>query len=293
LLDRITTSGSHAPVVLMTSPIGILTRCAALTFPALRIAGICELPWATLLHVAHRTSASVSRLETRYVGVNHIGWFTSIRDESRDIVAEYARTLTDAKFPSREFVERTGTVPLKYLRLHYDADGAVRDQVAGHARAEALAELERAARLSYAVGDGAEVLVTLAKRPAPWYEQAVAPYIAMLAGGRRDEVVFLTSRNAGYVPWLAEDDFLEIPHTAKAGRLGRVASLSSVPECVAPVLERFVAYERLASAAVRSRNRDAVADSLAAHPWCEDSSDLRGLTERVTQDYATVASART
>ena len=77
---------SRARVVLLTSPIGILTRACLDEFPTLDLAGICELPYVTLAGVAAGAGAELESIEFSYAGVNHLGWFPAIEERGRNLV---------------------------------------------------------------------------------------------------------------------------------------------------------------------------------------------------------------
>src|SRR5207253_409301 len=48
-LDQISRFSPNALVLMMSSPVGLLVRASMQRFPNLRLAGICELPWTTLI----------------------------------------------------------------------------------------------------------------------------------------------------------------------------------------------------------------------------------------------------
>jgi 6-phospho-beta-glucosidase len=172
----------HAPrarVILMTSPVGILTRCALFDFPDLWIAGVCELPWTTLSGACAVAAAGPDGATFEYAGVNHLGWFWNVFASGRDVVAAYAAARRDATdFPSSELIERLGAIPLKYLRLHYDAESVLRDQLASpRSRGRELLELQARADDVYRVADAPAIAALLRARATPWYEHAIAPLL--------------------------------------------------------------------------------------------------------------------
>jgi 6-phospho-beta-glucosidase len=282
LLASIVASGSKARVILLTSPIGVLTRAALDAYPQLQLVGICELPFVTLSEVAAATGASLDEVDFAYAGVNHLGWFTSIETGGRDLLDEYTQNAAERPFPSGSWLREHRVLPLKYLRLHYDRSHVVREQRASRPRGEALGELQQRAFAAYLEGDRTAIENALAQRSAPWYTHAVAPYLRGLAGDEIDTILFLTGRNDGYLPWFDADEVVEIPHRFVHGRLERTGSPARMPANVKALLDTLVAYERRAAAAVRARDAAGIEAALAAHPWVEASSGARTLAAAVT-----------
>ena len=95
-------------MLVLTSPVGILTRAALTAFPNLRSVGICELPWTTLRDCCRCFGVDPGSVEFTYYGVNHWGWFTSI-----------------VSAPVRSIVS---PLPLKYVNLLLDPETALRRQ---------------------------------------------------------------------------------------------------------------------------------------------------------------------
>ena len=106
--------------------------------------------------------------------------------------------------------------------------------------------------------------------PAPWYETAVAPMLAALAGRAVDPPLFLTAPNAGYLPEFGADDVIEIPHAARHGNLERIARRRPLAGWMHAELAALTRYERLAAEAVTARSPSRLAAALAAHPWVRD-----------------------
>lgn len=278
LLALVEARAPGATVVCLTAPLGILTHCARRARPALRFVGACELPFVTLRDACARTGADWRRAVFAYAGVNHLGWFDALACEGADLIARYAAARTGAAdFPSGQLVAALGAVPLKYLRLHYDRARVVEEQRRAAPRALALEALRAESLAAFAAGGPAEIRAALAHRPAPWYEAAVAPLLAALAGRSVETPLFLTTANAGYLAELPADAVVEIPHTARRGSLERMPRGAPLPAPLRAELAALTRYEQLAAAAVTARSPGLLADALAAHPWVEDRQAVPAL----------------
>jgi 6-phospho-beta-glucosidase len=265
----------HAPrarVVLMTSPVGVLTRCACDVFPDLWIAGICELPWTTLSGACAAAGADIRGAAFEYAGVNHLGWFWNVFASGRDVVAAYAAARREAiDFPSGALIERLGAIPLKYLRLHYDAVSVLRDQLASpRSRGRELLELQERAYEAYRGADAPAIDELLRARATPWYEHAIAPLLGGFGGVPTQLLFFLTVQNRGYSSGFDADDVLEIPHRFFDGALKPLARIGPIPDTICSPLDAFVTFERAASYAVENRDTAGLAEAVKRHPWVGD-----------------------
>jgi 6-phospho-beta-glucosidase len=251
LLATIARYNSRAFVLLLTSPLGILVRCARLAFPSLNVYGICELPWTALTELCAAAGTNPDRAKFAYTAVNHLGWFSDVRGNGATIVAA------------------DEVHPLKYVRL-YDAPAAVLcEQLASAPRAHTLAALADHAYAVYASGTEAAVLAALRRRPTPWYAHAVAPFLCSLAGTDTSVTYFLSAPNAGACPQFAADDILEFPFVVRDGKLQRRETLPFRRRDIIAKVRRLVKYERFAADAVLHRNQLKIAAALRAHPFLD------------------------
>ena len=224
LLATFADSAPNAIVLMMTSPVSLLVRCARECYPDINTVGICELPWATLQAVCERVEVAPDRVRFCYAGVNHLGYFYSILDGDRDLVREFAdRDTFGSGYPTPAQIERFGAVPLKYLRLHHESTAVVAEQRAASVpRGAELLDVQAHAFKALERGNRDKILAVLARRPTPWYDQAVAPLLSALIEGRSQTRFFLTVRNDEYYPNLEKSEIVEIPHVMVGGVLKTV-----------------------------------------------------------------------
>jgi len=222
----------RAQVLLITAPLGVLSRCAFESFADLQLYGICELPWTTLRKHCRSAAADPYRAVFRYLGVNHVGWFTSIEWSKHALLTE------PLALPG-------GCTP----------------------QGDDLPAIAARAFEAYESGDRDAILASLTARPAPWYEEAVSPFLQALAGRESSVPFFLTVRNRGYLSWLSDDDALEIPHLLDGREPRRIdAAPHDAPAPMRELLTQLVRYQRLASGAILRRDPDGFAEAARAHP---------------------------
>jgi alpha-galactosidase/6-phospho-beta-glucosidase family protein len=256
-------------VLLLTSPVGILTRCARQAYPQLRVYGICELPWTTLSDLcASRELAATASYA--YIAVNHLGWFSDLHCADRTIVHAAA------------------VHPLKYVRLHDAPADVLAEQRASLPRGRELEAVASSAFAAYEIGTPSAVLSALRRRRTPWYVDAVAPFLRALAGHDTGATFFLSAHNDGYCSIVGDDEIIEMPYVVRGGRLERRNARPWQPADVAATFAQLVNYERLAAAAILGRDVHALAAALRAHPWLQGIGDDDQLVADVIRPPATL-----
>ena len=269
IISTIASVCPQATVVVLSSPVTLFVRAARRLHPALETFGICELPWTTLQDLAGLLDAEATAIDFDYIGVNHLGWFSRLEYESRDLLEEYAaRPDCAAKWPSAELVSSCRAFPTKYLRLHYDRGKVLEEQRRlAISRAQSLARISLDAYRSFQSGNRSEILAALAHRPAPWYRHAVVPLL--VAHSRRDTPIplFLTSPNDANETAFPREDVLEIPTYVSAVSLCPKPCREPPPSQVLQTMNSFVAYERTATEALIQQSPERLRDALEMHPW--------------------------
>lgn len=278
----------HSPgarVVLLTAPLGVLARCLIDAFPGLEIVGLCELPTVVLNEI--QTTLGAAGFAAEYVGVNHLGWFTRITVYGEDALERYAPTRRTSVYPDERAVRLAKAVPLPYVRLQDRRVEVLEEQrSAALSRAAVLKKIAENTYEAFAHSEASEIRDALAQRPAPWYRYAVVPFIQALRADVSDHVFFLTTRNCGYLPELANDVVLEIPHRFVDGAFVAAPSVETIPPEIAEALRALVKYEAFASEVVRGRDRDRITHAIAAHPWVSGENVADALASKVLSSEA-------
>ena len=195
----------------MTSPVGVLTRCALDAFPDVRLAGICELPWTTLNDACNAVGIDGRDASFAYAGVNHLGWLWQVSAAGRDIVAAYGALRTDDDgFPQRVLIGRLQAIPLKYLRLHYETDAVLAEQRRlARPRGAALSSCSSAPD-AYRSADDRAIAAVLSNQHSLVRACRLSTHRIVVRRAGVDPVLPHPETEA--TPEFAADDVLEIPH---------------------------------------------------------------------------------
>jgi 6-phospho-beta-glucosidase len=264
VLKQVSTCAPAAFVLILSSPVGLLVRAAKQEFPSLQLAGICELPWTTLLETCRGAGCLSEDAQFDYFGINHLGWLYAVASGLGPIASR---------------------VPLKYRRLDDDQKNVVQEQrrAAGRPRGAVLEEISRCAFATYVNGTRADVRRFLEMRPTPWYRYGVGPFIAAMAGWPIRMPFFLSVSNAGLDPSFADDDVLEYAHSFEGNTPRRKVRFQNVPKELLDATSPFVEYERFGTVALLKRDFGYIEQALAAHPWVKTSGLARDMAADILE----------
>jgi 6-phospho-beta-glucosidase len=268
-------------------------RATNVIFPELCVVGVCELPWTTLKAVCDLLGTSPNTIRFDYAGINHVGWFYDIHLGSRDLVYEYCKALEHQRgFPTAGLIRQCSGVPLKYMRLHYEAADVLNEQrKRKQSRALKLQELSSFAFATYAAGDCDAVLGALRRRPAPWYEHCVGPLIRALTGERISTPFFLSTMRSEFDNEWMETDIFEMPCRYEGGSWSHIKPAGPVPVHIAKTLRLFVEYERIAAAAVIGRDLSLLEEAIRKHPWTGNQSVVCHIQRAIVEQPAATLGA--
>lgn len=284
LLATVASVCPNAAVLMLSSPVAILVGAARRVFPALCTFGICELPWTTLKEISALLKAEPTGIDFDYLGVNHLGWFYRMEFQGRDLLLEYiSQGFYDKKWPSSQLVASCGGIPTKYLRLHYDQQRVLKEQLECRvSRAEILKKISLESYRVFQSEGKQAILKALERRPAPWYDDAVVPFLLSLAGVAIAAPCFLTGPGALSESGLGSEDVLEVPTWVRPGKFLPKSCREPGPSHILETLRTFVAYERRATCAIVHQDARQMQNALEVHPWVSNSQLAAAITAVIT-----------
>jgi len=274
--------------------------------------GICDSPSGMLRDFAKLYRADPEEITSEYYGLNHLGYFSSIKLNGREILPELLNdprlfTDTDMRVFKPDLLQHMGCI-LNYFYYRQEAvDNILK---AGITRGEVIRDINKqmTAELSQMDidGDFDRCLKVFEK----WYGRREAAYMANETGVRRPEkewkfdifakddggyagvaLKYITTKlsghdsemilcvpNKGAIPELEDSDVVEITCDIKNGELipHRIENRS---EIAMELIRRVKVYERLASKAIREKSIGTAIDCLMVHPLVNSYSLAKELVE--------------
>jgi 6-phospho-beta-glucosidase len=307
-------------LVNLTNPAGMVTE-ALLPLLGDRVVGVCDSPLAIGRRVAGTLGVDVSSLHLEYGGLNHLGWLSAAWLDGRDVLPALladpaADAIEEVQLFGREALRPDGCIPNEYLYF-YERTAEVLANVGDGSdlRGAYLLEEQRqlAARIDEA-GTPAEALHAYRRSLGARNDSYMAVEAGVergngsdafaAAGGYHDmalsvleaiaadepAVHIVNTRNRGALPFLAEDDVVEVPAVVRAAGVFPLAA--RVPESRQALVERVKRYERATLAAIEAGSLPGARAALALHPLVpEHAVDriLAGYVERIPAFAAQLA----
>jgi 6-phospho-beta-glucosidase len=295
LIERV---APRATVINFTNPVGIVSQ-GLLNHSQINVLGVCDTPLETFETIAHALGRNPFQLQFDYLGLNHLGWVRSIRDQSGaellpNILSSpeiIQRCYRHGLFPS-EFIQRLGLLPTEYLYFYYFPQAAYKNtEKSGQSRGQAIAAMNT--RLFEKLAQAPETDLVdiyenyLRERNASYFSieatagekrrenqelysefsgyERIALLVLQALHSDKPSTIPLTVRNSGALKDLEPNDAVELPCQVSSSGV-QVLPVGYAPEVVRPLLLQVKEYERLTVRASVERSREAALAALVKNP---------------------------
>jgi len=295
LIERV---APRATVINFTNPVGIISQ-GLLNHSGVNLLGVCDTPLETFEAIAQALDRNPFGLHFDYLGLNHLGWVRSIRDEqgtellpkvlaSPEIIQKCYR---HGLFPAK-FIQQLGLLPTEYLYFYYFPQAAYENtKQSGQSRGQAIAAMN--ARLFHELAQAPEskrieiyedylrernasyfsIEATASKRRKESQElysefsgyERIALLVLQALHAEAPSLIPLTVRNGRALEDLRPDDAVELPCQVSS-RGVQVPPVGRAPETVRPLLLQVKEYERLAVRASVEHSREIALAALEKNP---------------------------
>lgn len=277
--------------------------------------GICDAPSGMLRSFALLYNASPDDISGEVYGLNHLSYFKSITLNGRDIMPELiendeAYIKTDMRYFDKDLLRDRKCVLNEYLYYFYYREKAVENILkANKTRGEQIRDINKhmTAELSemdiendfegcldvfskwYGMREGSYMASeTGVKRTQPWkfniyeeddggYAGVALKFIETAQSGTSGTMIMCIPNN-GSIDGLRNDDVVEITCDVSAGGC-TPHIMGKVDEQNLEIIRRVKIYERLASNAIRNKDKNAAVQALTLHPLVNSYSLAKELVE--------------
>jgi 6-phospho-beta-glucosidase len=270
--DDVVAKAPGALVINLTNPAGIVQAAALAEYPDLRVVSVCDSPMPMLERIAERLNRSRDQVWSRYVGMNHLGWYVPESSDGPGILEALA-DLAVGNDPVDVGLQEA--VPSPYVRYYLHPDRILADQRGKPTRARHLQDLEAQFLAAYRTKSGAGH----AQRGAIiWYRMAVLGLLDAWIHGASDVPVLAGVRNGRRVPELPPDVVLELPHRAFGPGDLRPADPVPLPPLPLALLQAHASYESLTvRALVSGGDGEGTLRALLANPMVRNADQAAEL----------------
>lgn len=279
--------------------------------------GICDAPSGMLRSFALLYNADPADISGEVYGLNHLSYFKSINLNGKDIMQELiendeAYAKTDMRYFEKELLRDRKAVLNEYLYYFYYREQAVENILkADKTRGEQIRDINKnmTAELSemdvendfegclevfnkwYGMREGSYMASeTGVKRTTPWkfniYEEDDGGYAGVAlkfietAQSGTTGTMIMCIPNDGSIDGLDDNDVVEITCDVDANGC-RPHKIGKVDEQNLELIRRVKIYERLASKAIRNKDKAAAVQALTLHPLVNSYS----IAKELVNDY--------
>lgn len=279
--------------------------------------GICDAPSGMLRSFALLYNADPADISGEVYGLNHLSYFKSINLNGKDIMQELiendeAYAKTDMRYFEKELLRDRKAVLNEYLYYFYYREQAVKNILkADKTRGEQIRDINKnmTAELSemdvendfegclevfnkwYGMREGSYMASeTGVKRTTPWkfniyeeddggYAGVALKFIETAQSGTTGTMIMCVP-NDGSIDGLDDNDVVEITCDVDANGC-RPHKIGKVDEQNLELIRRVKIYERLASKAIRNKDKAAAVQALTLHPLVNSYS----IAKELVNDY--------
>jgi 6-phospho-beta-glucosidase len=307
----------RATVINFTNPVGIISQ-GLLNHSHVKLLGVCDTPLETFEAIAHALDRNPFELHFDYLGLNHLGWVRSIRDETgQELLPKVLsspetiqKCYRHGLFPS-EFIQELGLLPTEYLYFYYFPETAYKNtQQSGQSRGQAIAGMNE--RLFRKLAQAPESQLVdiyedyLRERNASYFSieatagerrrenqelysefsgyERIAVLLLQALNSDQPSLIPLTVRNGRALTDLDADDAVELPCQVSSSGV-QVPTVGHAPEPVRALLLRVKEYERLTVDAAIGHSWKAAVAALARNPLVGQAEIAQQLLSEYVQAF--------
>ena len=289
---RIEKLAPDAWLINFSNPSGIVAE-ALLNHTKVKMIGLCN----SFVNMSARIAKTIGTkdFDYDYVGLNHLGWVTSIRANGKDLLAgpvnEEMKNLLGAAYED-DLLAALPAIASSYLNYFYLRDEQLQKCLkAEKTRGEVCVDLEASLMEQYKNPDLSVKPKELAQRGGALYSTAAVSVVDAIENDKNEYHV-VNVKNSGALPFLEDDDVIE----AKCLVNRRGAAPVPIGKLDSPYIKGMIqavkAYEKLTvRAAVNSSRTDALA-ALMIHPLIGDYRKARDVLDEMLKANADFVSAK-
>ncbi|MBQ6707765.1 MAG: 6-phospho-beta-glucosidase [Clostridia bacterium] len=274
IAERIEAICPDAWLINFTNPSGIISEFI-LNHTNVKSIGLCNVPINMLDDTTENAGCPV---DITYVGLNHLSWINSVKKNGEEILpgmidggfsAKVMENIKDDGF-SLECLKAIQGIPSSYLQYYYCRDAKLEHcKSEDKPRAQVCMEIEEELLEMYSDESLIVKPALLDKRGGHKYSLAAVSLIESIATDKND-VHVVNIKNNGTLPFMADDDVVEI--AATVGKNGATPVEITVPvnghmQGLMTVVKK---YEKYAVEAGITGDDEAALNALLVHPLVGD-----------------------
>ncbi|MDR0315992.1 MAG: 6-phospho-beta-glucosidase [Treponema sp.] len=270
---RIEKLAPDAWLINFSNPSGIVAE-ALLNHTNVKMVGLCNCFVNMHADIANKTGST--DFDYEYLGLNHLSWVTSVTVKGTNILDSLGKksgakmkNVPDIEYED-DLIAAIPAIPSSYLSYYYLRDEQIDHcRCAEKTRGELCVDIEETLLRQYANPDLKDKPKELAERGGALYSTAAVSVVDAIENDKNEYHV-VNVKNNGAVPFMADDDVLELKCTVNRKGASPVALSKLDIPYIQGLMQVVKAYEKYT---VRAALNGSKADALAAlmiHPLIGD-----------------------
>ena len=273
MAQRIEKLAPDAWLINFSNPSGIVAE-ALLNHTKVKMIGLCNC--FINMQSAIAKNIGTADFDYEYYGLNHLGWITSVTVDGENVLDRLGKSagaamknIPDVDYDD-ELLAAIPAIPSSYLSYFYLRDEQLQKCLSAEkTRGEVCVDIENALVGQYKNPDLAVKPKELEERGGALYSTAAISVVDAIENDKNEYHV-VNVKNNGAIPFMADDDVVEIKCLVNRNGAAPVAVTSAEIPYIKGTMQAVKAYEKLT---VRTAINGSRADALAAlmvHPLIGD-----------------------
>ncbi len=274
ICDRIEAICPNAWLINFTNPSGIITEFV-LNNTNVKNIGLCNVPIDMLDDIKETTGPNV---DITYVGLNHLSWVTSIKQDGKELITDMINQGYKAKVMANiqddgiglDCLKAVNAIPSSYLQYYYCREAKLQHQRDDEkTRAQVCMEIEEQLLEMYQDEKLCVKPALLDKRGGHKYSLAAVSLINSLANDIGD-VQVVNVKNNGTLDFLEDDDIIEAPCVIGKDGAKPIKVTDFHNKHIINLIRIVKAYEKYTVEAAVTGSETAAINGLLIHPLVGD-----------------------
>jgi 6-phospho-beta-glucosidase len=270
---RIEKLAPNAWLLNFSNPSGIVAE-ALLNHTKVKAIGLCNC----FVNMKAEIERNIGRadFDYEYLGLNHLSWITSVTVDGENVLNRLGKSagtklknIPDVNYDD-ELLSAISAIPSYYLSYFYLRDKQLKACIdAEKTRGELCVEIEDALIEQYKNPELKNKPNELEKRGGALYSTAAVSVVDAIENDKNEHHV-VDVKNSGAIPFMADDDVVEIKCIVNRNGASPVAISNAEMPYIKGMMQAVKAYEKLTvRAALNGSRADAIA-ALMVHPLIGD-----------------------
>jgi len=286
MAKRIEKLAPDAWLINFSNPSGIVAE-ALMNHTKVKMIGLCNC----FVNMKAGIAENIGRddFDYEYLGLNHLSWVTSVTVDGENKLERLGKTagaklknIPDVDYDD-ELLAAIPAIPSYYLSYFYLRDEQLQNCLkAEKTRGELCVDIEDALIKKYANPDLNDKPKELEERGGSLYSTAAVSVVDAIENDKNEYHV-VGVKNNGAIPFMADDDVVEIKCLVNRNGAVPVAVKDKEIPYIKGLMQAVKAYEKLTvKAAMEGSRKDAIA-ALMVHPLIGDYQKAKAVLDEMVQ----------